>query len=672
VLPLYFSAVTPFVTPLELLAHRLLWGLVFLSLTLTVAHRWGETRTVVRNRRSRWLLAASAALVATNWFVFLFGVSAGRVVETSLGYFLTPLVSILLGLLVFRERLRPAAWAGLVLSAGGIVYLVASVGAVPWIAVAIAFSFGLYGMVRKLAGVDGLVGLTVETLLLAPAALGYLLIQGSAGAGAVLTGDGWALLLLALSGPLTAVPMIFFGEATRRLTLSALGFLQYLLPTLQLLQAVLLLGEVFRPEQQVCFALIWAALALVTADSVRSRVIPGSDPRRRRRLTAGEVRIEWQERLPGWLQPFLTWLMGYPYPGQKPLLGNRPWWLAVLTPACALALGLALAFAVIEVGGWAWLALPVAWMMAINGARALQVHVCHQGVHDALSGDPATDRLVVEAVSTLLLLHDYRGYRADHAGIHHPHLAGPDDPDRLFTTEVMKIRPGADVRANRARFLAALVSPRAHALFLFTRLKANFIDCPAWRRLLSVAWLAAVFAALLISQKWQAFLLGCALPMTLLYQASAMCQFVTEHFWVRRRRQGQSAKEHYQSLLLNRHLGDPLPDGERKGLAWWAGWATWWARLSLYHLPVRLGILVADLPVHGAHHLWPLDRRWANAIYAYRQLADEAGTSPTEVVGGYARILCSVLESFREVQHEPGDRHQPATPSRRVLAVSRS
>jgi chloramphenicol-sensitive protein RarD len=278
VLPLYFSLITPFAKPLELLAHRLLWGLLFLSLALTASGRRGTALATLRDRRTRWLLVVSALLVATNWFVFLFGVSSGRVVETSLGYFLTPLVSIVLGLLVFRERLRSAAKVGLALSVAGIVYLVAALGTLPWMALTIAFSFGRYGMVRKIARVDGLVGLFVETLILAPAAAVYLLVQASSGGGAVVLGSVRVIALLVLSGTLTAVPMICYGEATRRLKLSTLGFLQYLLPTLQLLQAVTMLGEPFRPELQVCFALIWTALAMVAVDSVLFQSSPRSDP----------------------------------------------------------------------------------------------------------------------------------------------------------------------------------------------------------------------------------------------------------------------------------------------------------------------------------------------------------------------------------------------------------
>jgi chloramphenicol-sensitive protein RarD len=276
VLPLYFSLVTAFVTPLELLAHRLLWGLPFLALALTATGRWGTALATLRDRRTRWLLLVSAVLLATNWFIIPFGVSSGRAVETCLGYFLTPLVSRVLGLLVYRERLRLAAKVGLALSVTGIGYLVAVLGAFPWMALIVALSFGLYGMVRKISRVDGLVGLSVEALILAPAAAVCLLVQASDGGGAVAVGNLWAIALLVFSGTLTAVPMICYGEATRRLKLSTLGFLQYPLRTLQLLQAVTLLGEPFRAEQQVCFALIWTALALMAGDSVLCQSRPCS------------------------------------------------------------------------------------------------------------------------------------------------------------------------------------------------------------------------------------------------------------------------------------------------------------------------------------------------------------------------------------------------------------
>lgn len=661
VLPLYFSLVAPSVGPFELLAHRIVWGLLFLALILTAWRRWGAARAVVCDRRKLRLLVLSAFLVGTNWFVFLSGIAAGRVVETSLGYFLTPLVSVALGLIAFRERLRLTARVGLVLSTAGIGYLVFAVGSLPWMALAVAASFGLYGMVRKKAGVDGLVGLAVETLILAPVSLAFLLFQVAAGKGAMVAGNGWGIGLLVFSGALTAVPMIFYGEATRRLKLSTLGFLQYLLPTLQLVQAVTLLGEPFRPEQQVAFALIWSALAIVAAGSVLSgeSLRPSAA---RPWPTPAAVRADWKARLPRWMQPLLTWLMGYPYPGQKPLLGKKPWWIAVLIPAAVLSLGLGLSVVVIEAGGWAWLAIPVAWLMVVNGARTLQVHICHQGIHGALTGHRGTDRAVVEAVSTVLVIQDHDGYQTDHDGVHHPRLASADDPDRRFITEVMNIEPGIDRSTNRWRFLVALLSPRVHATLLVGRLRANFWSGPAYRRLMAVAWAVVVVAILVESERWQAFAVGCVLPMTLLYHASAMCQFLTEHLWFRHRRPGQSAKDHYRSMLLNRHLGDPLPDHGLTGRQWLAGWVVWWARLLLYHLPVRLGVLVADLPVHGSHHLWPLDPRWTNAICAFRERAEESGKLPVEFVGSYGEILDFVLGSFSEAPPEAKE-SEPAHPA---------
>jgi uncharacterized membrane protein len=245
-------------------------------------------------------------------------------------------------------------------------------------AITVAFSFGLYGMVRKMARVDGLIGLFVETLILAPAAAVYLIVQASSGSGAVIAGRPSVIALLVFSGTLTAVPMICYGEATRRLKLSTLGFLQYLLPTLQLLEAVTLLGEPFRSEQQVCFGLIWTALAVVAADSVLSQNSPRQDRGLEPRPTAKDVRADWNARLPGWLQPFLSWLIAYPCPGTRPPVQNRPWWAAILIPAVILASGLALSAAIVHCGGYLWFAIPVAWLLVLNGARTLQVHICHQ------------------------------------------------------------------------------------------------------------------------------------------------------------------------------------------------------------------------------------------------------------------------------------------------------
>jgi hypothetical protein len=372
------------------------------------------------------------------------------------------------------------------------------------------------------------------------------------------------------------------------------------------------------------------------------------------RSTIAAIRSEWKDRLPSWMQPFLTWLLGYPYRGQKPLFGNKPWWLAVLVPTIILVLGMALAISLTDMGGFACLAMPIPWLMVVHGARTLQVHICHQGIHENLSGDPPTDHLIVEVVSTMLVVSDHDSYKHDHDGIHHPRLASEDDPDRQFTIGIMRIEPGADKGTNRMRFVSALFSPRIHWLFLAGRLRANFVTSSRCRRLMSLGWLAILVGVVMASRRPVVLAVDCMLPMTIIYQMSAMCQFVTEHLWARRQQPGQAAREHYLSLLLNRHLGDPMPRAGLNGREWGCRWAIWWARLFCYHLPVRLGILVADLPVHGGHHLWPLDRRWGNSIYTFRELSDQTGKSPIEVFGSFGRILDFVLESFSEARPGSG------------------
>jgi chloramphenicol-sensitive protein RarD len=267
-MPLYFRLVGQ-VSPVEVLAHRIVWSVVLLVVILTVWRRWPDLVSILRSGQTVRLLLVSALLVAVNWLVYIYGVWAERVLETSLGYFINPLFSVVLGMVFFRERLRPWQWVALALACLGLGYLMFAVGKLPWIALVLALSFGLYGLVRKLAPVDGLIGLMVETMLLAPAALAGLAIgvtQGTAtfGRNEALT-DG----LLLLSGVVTTIPLLCFGQAARRLRLSTLGFLQFLGPTMQFLIAVLIFHEPFLPALRVSFAFIWAALIVFTVDAWR-------------------------------------------------------------------------------------------------------------------------------------------------------------------------------------------------------------------------------------------------------------------------------------------------------------------------------------------------------------------------------------------------------------------
>ena len=275
-MPLYFRVVAE-VAPLELLSHRIVWSVVLLAGLLTILRRWPKVWACLRQPKTCGLLVASTILIAINWYFFIVGVSTKQVVQNSLGYFINPLFSILLGVVVFRERLRGAQWVALALASCGLGYLVVEGDQFPVIALSLAGSFSLYGLVRKVAPVESLVGLTIETLFLTPLAAGALVFWASRGElmlGTLGTRVDSAVLA---SGVVTAVPLLCFGAAARRLPLSTMGFLQYLAPSLQFLIAVLVLGEPFRSEQRVGFPFIWSALLIVTIDALMARRARGRE-----------------------------------------------------------------------------------------------------------------------------------------------------------------------------------------------------------------------------------------------------------------------------------------------------------------------------------------------------------------------------------------------------------
>jgi chloramphenicol-sensitive protein RarD len=271
-IPAYFKAVAP--TPaLELLAHRVLWSFLLLLAVGVWQDRLQALRRAAFDRAVLARLALSTLLIAVNWLIYIWAVFGGRIVEASLGYFLTPLVNVLLGVVVLKERLeRPVAIA-IAIAAAGVVWLALLGGRPPWISIGLALSFGSYGLVRKLAhGVGAVAGLTVETALLTPLAIGYLFLARAHGT--LVFGHGPATLdvLLLLAGPITAIPLLMFAGAVRRLPLTSLGVLQYISPSVQFLLAVLAYGEPFTAPQAAAFSLIWLALALFAVHSLRRRV----------------------------------------------------------------------------------------------------------------------------------------------------------------------------------------------------------------------------------------------------------------------------------------------------------------------------------------------------------------------------------------------------------------
>jgi chloramphenicol-sensitive protein RarD len=264
----YFKALAG-VAPLEILAHRVVWSVPVLFLWLAARGRFGDLLHAIRSRRTLLTLLASTALIGINWLLFITAVTTGRVLESSLGYYINPLVNVLLGIVFLGERLRPAQLASVALAAAGVVWLTVSYGSLPVLSLCLAGSFGLYGLLRKTVPADGPVGLTVETTLLFPLALGYLLFRQAHGELAFLHTRALTSSLLVLAGIVTTVPLVWFATAVRRLRLATMGFLQYLSPTLQLLIAVLAYGEPFTRTHAVTFACIWLALGIYSADALR-------------------------------------------------------------------------------------------------------------------------------------------------------------------------------------------------------------------------------------------------------------------------------------------------------------------------------------------------------------------------------------------------------------------
>ena len=267
-LPLYFKLLTE-VNSSEIVGHRILWSLVFLAVLATLWRRWPAIRAAATTGRVLMTLMLTALLIAVNWLIYIWAVVNGHVLAGSLGYYLNPLVNVLLGVVILKERLSRAQIAAVVLAAAGVAVLATGAGRDLWISLALAFSFGLYGFLRKIAPVDSIEGLSVETALLAPLALGWILwlnVEGQSGFGRF----GWDTdLFLVLGGAVTAIPLLLFTAAAKRLPYSTLGFLQYIAPSIQFLLAVFAFGETLTTAHLVCFGAIWTALAIFTFEGVR-------------------------------------------------------------------------------------------------------------------------------------------------------------------------------------------------------------------------------------------------------------------------------------------------------------------------------------------------------------------------------------------------------------------
>ncbi len=266
VFPLYLKTLKA-IPPLEILSHRVFWSFIMLALILTVRHQWYWITNIKKNPRITAAFIASASMLAINWVVYIWSINHDRIVDASLGYFIAPLFNVLFGVML-GERLRLWQWISVGLAATGVAWLTISAGQLPWIGLTLAFTFGLYGLLRKTASLGALEGLTLETLVMLPLSALFLLLPESGSSHAFVNAGINTSLLLIAAGPVTAIPLLLFAYGARRIPLSLVGILQYIGPTIQLLLGIYLYNEAFSSTKFIGYGLIWCALGLYSIESL--------------------------------------------------------------------------------------------------------------------------------------------------------------------------------------------------------------------------------------------------------------------------------------------------------------------------------------------------------------------------------------------------------------------
>jgi len=259
------------VPPFQVFAHRVVWSCAFTACLITIQGRWAEVRAALGSRKAALTLLASGLCVATNWSIYIFGVLSGRLVAVSMGYFINPLVSVLLGVLILRERLRFWQIVAVLCAFSGVLYMALGSRGLPWISLSLAFSFGLYGLLRKTVAVESIPGTFVESLLVSPIVISFLLYEAVQGRSAFGSADASTHLFLVGAGVVTALPIIWFANGARRIPLSLVGFLQYLAPTSQLLMGIFLYREQFTLTHLISFASIWVGILIFTLSTFLQR-----------------------------------------------------------------------------------------------------------------------------------------------------------------------------------------------------------------------------------------------------------------------------------------------------------------------------------------------------------------------------------------------------------------
>ena len=268
------------VPAIELIGHRIAWSFALLAAIILATRQWGAFRKAISSKRVALIYTAAGLLLSVNWLTYVWGVNAGFIVETSLGYFINPLLSVLMGVVFLRERLRPWQWLPVGLAAAGVLYLTLAYGQLPWIALTLAFTFAIYGLVKKVAPLGSLFGLALETGSLFLPAVGYLVLAEAGGTGSFGHAGFGSSLLMAGAGVVTTVPLLMFASAARSIPLSLVGILQYIAPTLQFLLGVLVYREPFTHDQLIGFSIVWLALVIFTVEGflAQRRAVPVMSP----------------------------------------------------------------------------------------------------------------------------------------------------------------------------------------------------------------------------------------------------------------------------------------------------------------------------------------------------------------------------------------------------------
>ena len=364
-------------------------------------------------------------------------------------------------------------------------------------------------------------------------------------------------------------------------------------------------------------------------------------------LNSVDVRKSMEHPRLRWASRLLTWITGKPVAGQQPLFGSP--WSQVATAVLTLAAGFGGAVFALSQGPFFWLLLPLCWMLTTGAARKMQVMIIHHCTHLTFSRSRFVNRAVAETLSTLILAQDFTTYQTDHVTKHHgSDFATMDDPDVVTLTKLLQIEPGMSKAELWRKLWKGVFSPRLHFVFIAFRLRTNFWSCPNYRKLCSAVYLTGLVTLIALTGQWNTLVWAWVFPLVVPYQASAVLQFCSRHYWLQHKELGETSRQYIARLTVGRFSGEAAPSSEiPKAKAVWA-WSAWTVKMLTYHLFWRVFVVVNSLPEHDWHHRRPASKEWAVGPYARQQdiEAGHPGWPPYEEVWGFLRSIDLAFEIF--------------------------